>query len=236
MPHETGIEPLYCRLEAFRLFQEQLTEIHTTTGLVRAVTAVSMHALDDVTIEQVETEIQNLAQRVISHCPSGLPAARLAHLHDVLFDEDHFIGNLDNYYLALNSYLPAVLHTRRGLPILLALLYKAVGEQVGLTIEGINSPGHFLARVQTDEGWLIIDPFYNGQALSVVEAFRRIEQVAGRAIPRDEMYLTPATHVQWLSRIIGNLQALFAKEGRLDDLGAMTELQQILAEYSTTRV
>jgi regulator of sirC expression with transglutaminase-like and TPR domain len=127
-----------------------------------------------------------------------------------------------------------VLNTRRGLPILLTLLYKAVGEQVGLQIEGINSPGHFLARVHTDEGWLIVDPFYNGQALSVVEAFRRIEQVAGRKIPRDEIYLTPATHGQWLSRIIANLQALFAKERRNDDLGAMTELQQVLAEYTAT--
>lgn len=232
MPHETGIEPLYCRLEAFRLFHDQLAELHTTAGLVRAVTAVSMHALDDVSIEHVETEIQNLAQRVVARCPSGHPAARLAHLHDVLFEEDRFVGNLDNYYLALNSYLPVVLHTHRGLPILLALLYKAVGERCGLQIEGINSPGHFLARVQTDEGWLIVDPFYNGQALSVVEAFRRIEQVAGRKIPRNELYLTPATHVQWLARIIGNLQALFANERRQDDLGAMTELQHILAEHA----
>lgn len=236
MPHATGIEPLYCRLEAFRLFHDQLTELHTTTGLVRAVAAVSMHALDDVTIEQIEHDIQSLAQRVIDRCPSGQPAARLAHLHDVLFDEDRFVGNLDNYYLALNSYLPAVLRTHRGLPILLALLYKAVGEQVGLTIEGINSPGHFLARVQTEEGWLIVDPFYNGQALSVVEAFRRIELVAGRKIPRNELYLTPATHAQWLARIIGNLQALFGKERRQYDLGAMTELQQILAEHTATGV
>ena len=235
MPH-IGIEPVYCRQEAFRLFIDQLEELHTTGGLVRAALAVSMHALEDIDPERVDGDIQNLALRVVSRCPSGHPAARLAHLHDVLFDEERFVGNLDNFYLALNSYLPVVLHTRRGLPILLALLYKAVGEQVGLQIEGINSPGHFLARVKTDEGWLIVDPFYNGQALSVVEAFRRIEQVAGRKIPRNELYLTPATHAQWLARIIGNLQALFAKERRHDDLGAMTELQQVLAEYQATNV
>ncbi len=228
MHPEIGIEPTYCRLEAFQLFVEQMPELHTTAGLLRAAIAVSMHALDDVQPGRVELDLQRLAQRVIARCPSGQPAARLAHLHDVLFDEERFVGNLDNYYVALNSYLPVVLNTRRGLPILLALVYKAVGGQVGLQIEGVNSPAHFLARVQTETGPMIVDPFYCGQALSTEEAFRRIELVADRKVARDARYLAPATHAQWLARILANLQNLFAKEGRHDDLAAMTELQQVL--------
>lgn len=228
MRHETGIEPVYCDPEAFRLFTEQMSDLHTTQGLVRAATAVAMNAFDDVVPEHVEGEIQNLALRVLSRCRSGQPAARLAHLHDVLFEEEKFVGNLDNYYVALNSYLPVVLHTRSGLPILLTLVYKAVGEQVGLQIEGLNAPNHFLARVHTDEGWQIIDPFYGGQALSTAEAFRRIEQVGGRKIPRDEGLLEPAAHGQWIGRIIANLQSLFHKENRHDDLAAMSELQHVL--------
>jgi regulator of sirC expression with transglutaminase-like and TPR domain len=225
-----GTEPAYCRPEAFHQFLTQIPELNTTEGLLRAAVAVSLHALDDdeIATVKVEAEIQRLAQRVIDRCPSGQPAARLAHLHDVLFEEEHFVGNLDNYYVALNSYLPVVLHTKRGMPIILALLYKAVGERVGLRIEGINSPAHFLARVWTDEGWLIVDPFYCGQALSTAEAFRRIEQVAGRKLPRDKNHLAPATHAQWLSRILSNLQSLFANERRFYDLRAMTELQQVL--------
>ena len=49
-----------------------------------------------------------------------------------------------------NSYLPAVLRTKRGLPITLVLIYKCVAEGVGLVVRGINSPGHFLAAVKTD--------------------------------------------------------------------------------------
>lgn len=228
MHHETGLEPVYCEPEAFRLFADQMSQLHTTQGLVRAATAVAMHAFDDIVPEHVEGEIQNLALRVLARCRSGQPAARLAHLHDVLFEEEKFVGNLDNYYVALNSYLPVVLHTRCGLPILLALVYKAVGEQVGLHIEGLNSPSHFLARVHTEEGWQIIDPFYGGQALSTAEAFRRIEQVAGRKIARDESYFEPATHAQWIGRLLANLQSLFNKENRTVDLNAMSELQQVL--------
>ena len=229
MPNQTGVEPLHCAPEAFRCFNDALPELHTTPGLVRAAIAVSMHAFDDIVPEHVEGEIQNFALRVLAQCRSGQPAARLAHLHDVLFEEARFVGNIDNYYFALNSYLPVVLRTRVGLPIVLALLYKAVGEQVGLTIEGLNTPGHFLARVHTDEGWQIIDPFYSGQALSPAEAFRRIEQVAGRKLTYDERYFEPASNAMWLSRLITNLQALFAAEGRQLDYAAMAELQLALA-------
>lgn len=229
MPNQTGIEPQHCAPEAFQYFSEQLPELHTTLGLVRAATAVSMHAFDDVVPAHVEGEIQNLALRVLARCRSGQPAARLAFLHEVLFDEAKFVGNIDNYYSALNSYLPVVLRTRCGLPILLALVYKAVGEQVGLQIEGLNTPGHFLARVHTDEGWQIIDPFYAGQALSTAEAFRRIEQVAGKKLPYDERYFEPTPHAHWISRLINNLQVLFAKEGHHQDYAAMAELQQVLS-------
>jgi regulator of sirC expression with transglutaminase-like and TPR domain len=230
MRYQCGNEPAFCRPEAFRQFLDQIPDLNTTEGLLRAAVAVSLHALEDdeVAMIKVEAEIQRLAQRVIDRCPSGQPAARLAHLHDVLFDEERFVGNLDNYYVALNSYLPVVLHTKRGMPIILALLYKAVGERVGLQIEGINSPAHFLARVWTEEGWLIIDPFYGGQALSTDEAFWRIQKVAGKKLPRDPKFLATATHAQWLSRILGNLQSLFANERRFYDLGAMTELQDAL--------
>ena len=57
-------------------------------------------------------------------------------------------GNVDDYYNPANSYLPGVLRTQRGLPITLTLIYKCVGEQLGLTVYGINSPGHFLAAVE----------------------------------------------------------------------------------------
>ena len=70
----------------------------------------------------------------------------------VLFEEEGFAGNLERYYNALNSYLPVVLNARRGLPIVLGLIYKAVGESAGLLVEGINAPGHFLVRIETDSG------------------------------------------------------------------------------------
>jgi hypothetical protein len=117
----------YCRPEAYELFVEQLPVLHTCEGLLRAAVAISMHALDDVDPHHVEQRLRTLALRVRERSPSRRAAAILANMHAVLFEEEEYGGNLDQYYNALNSYLPAVLNSRRGLPVTLALIYKVVG-------------------------------------------------------------------------------------------------------------
>lgn len=224
-------EPSLCRPEAFHFFQEQLAIVETTQGLINAATAISMHALDDVDPEEVDADLQELAHRVSSRVSSHQPQALLAHLHDVLFDEEAFCGNSEDYYDPFNSYLPVVLESRLGIPITLSLVYKVVGERVGLEIEGINAPGHFVVRVMTDEGWMIVDPYVGGGVLTADEAFQRMEEVTGRRVPRSREYLAPATHSQWLSRMLVNLQHIFATTERRGDLAAMSELQSLL-DYS----
>src|SRR5207253_2280148 len=102
------------------------------------------------------------------------------------------------YYSPANSYLPEVLRTRRGLPITLVLIYKCVAERIGLEVQGINSPGHFLAAVRRGErnknaekrgGWMYVDPFYGGELLNRDDVCRRIAETTG---------LLPADSGQWL--------------------------------------
>lgn len=222
-------EPFYCRQEAYRYFVQQQPTLASTESLVRSAVAVSMHALDDVDPDRTLQRLQVLGLRVRERSPSHSDSAILANLHAALFEEEGFAGNLERYYNALNSYLPVVLNTRRGLPIVLGLIYKAVGEYAGLAVEGINAPCHFLVRVRCDGHWMIVDPFFGGQMLTREEAFDRLDRVAGKRLPHYDEFLSPATHTQWLARLIGNLRQLFATEGRRDDLAAMTELSQALA-------
>jgi len=223
--------PTYCRPEVLEYFQQQLPVLHTTTGLMRAAIAVSLHALDDVDVRRVEQRLAVLSLRVLERSPSRRPAAILANLHAVLFEEEGFLGDMPRYYNALNSYLPAVLNTRRGIPILLSLVYKLVGEGAGLTVEGLNAPGHFMVRVQCDGHGMIVDPFFGGQVLSREEAFLRLEKVTQKKLPRSHQLLAKATHAQWLARILGNLRQIFSTEGRHDDLAAMNELAQALEAH-----
>ena len=205
-----------------------MPSLETTRGLLHAAVALSMHALDDVDPQRVEARLEAIAERIRSRVKSGNIDGLVAHLHDVLFGEEAFAGNTDHFYVALNSYVPVVLDTKRGLPISLALIYKVVGDFAGLTVEGINAPGHFLARVRCSRDWMIVDPFFCGQPLNQEEAHERMMNAVQREIPWDDSFLASASHAQWISRMLANLQSLFASEGRLHDLGAMKELQRAL--------
>ncbi len=223
--------PEHCRPAAFQLFAEQIPVLDTAEGLLNAAVAISMHGLNHVDPAGVEHQLQDMADQILSRVSGSQPQALLAHLHHYLFDEFHLRGNTKEYYCADNSYLPRVLQTRTGIPIALCLVYKIVAERIGFHVEGVNAPGHFLARVFTEKDTLIVDPFFAGGVLTEAEAFARVEEFTGRAVPRVEEYLAAATHAQWLSRMLVNLQHVFATQERRADLAAMSELQTLL-DYS----
>jgi len=222
--------PKFCREEAFELFVAQLPFLGETDALVRAAVAVSMHELEDANPDGVARQLDDLARRVRQRQTGVQVAAVLAHLHEVLFDEEGFAGNTADYYNPRNSYLSSVLDTRSGIPISLVLIYKAVADRLGLKVVGINAPGHFMVRVFDGEGNLLVDPFFGGRMMNREEAFEVIENVTQQPVPRDEALLRPASHEQWLARIITNLQMVFANQGRGNDVAAMSELQRALAE------
>lgn len=222
-------KPKFCRQEAYQLFGEQLSGIESTDNLWKATAAVAMHALDDVRIDDIDGRLDELADRVRRAAESGTEVALQAHLHRVLFDEEGFVGNLAQYRNALNSYLPVVLETRRGLPILLALVYKVVAERVKLRVDGVHSPGHFLCRAYVDGLPMLIDPFFGGELLTIDEARRRLSEIIGPLSRPDHEVFPTATHRQWISRILANLQRLFQAENRHNDFQAMNELQELLS-------
>jgi regulator of sirC expression with transglutaminase-like and TPR domain len=230
--------PAYCHPAAFTAFKRELPHIDSTTGLFRAAFAIACHEHAAAEVAKAETTIAELADTVRQRVHTPNVEARLAHLHDVLFDVVGFAGNVEDYYNPANSYLPDVLRTHRGLPITLVLIYKCVAERIGLTVRGINAPGHFLAAVLNDENptadentanWMYVDPFFGGDLLNENDICRRIVETTGATPAPDAVRLLPvATHRQWLARMLHNLQAVFAHTGRERDLYAMQELQELL--------
>jgi regulator of sirC expression with transglutaminase-like and TPR domain len=229
--------PAYCRSAAYDAFAIEIPRVDTTRGLFRAAFAIARHEQPDADVEEAEATIAELADTVNHRVHSPNIDAKLAHLHDVLFDIVGFVGNVDDYYNPANSYLPDVLRTHRGLPITLVLIYKCVAERIGLEVRGINSPGHFLAAVKSEQpqgtspthsAWMYIDPFYGGQVLYQDDVCRRIAETTGRTPMNPTLWLEPASHRQWLRRMLNNLQATFAQTGRERDLYAMLELNELL--------
>jgi regulator of sirC expression with transglutaminase-like and TPR domain len=111
------------------------------------------------------------------------------------------------------------------------VVYKAVAERVGLPVEGIFSPGHFLLRVQDQQGWLIVDPYHRGRILTVAEACQLISGIVGESLTPDPRHLPVATNKQWVRRVIVNLVQVFTAMRLEHDLQAMHELLTLVEEH-----
>ena len=220
--------PRYCRRAAYEAFAACLPALADTRALVGAATALAMHALDDVHTGAVEERLDAIAVTVRRERSSDSRRATIAHLHHALFDRERFEGNQLDYYDPANSYLPTVLASRRGIPISLALVYKAVAERLELPVEGLGAPGHFLVRIADESGPLIVDPFHKGRVLSEEEAFKLMESTLGAQVPRAPELLQPVTHAEWLMRMLRNLEAIHARRAKPRDAAAMAELRQLV--------
>ncbi len=72
-----------------------------------------------------------------------------------------------------NADILAVSERRRGLAVTLGVFYLHVGRRCGLNLQGVDFPGHFLLRIETEEGPLALDPFSEGRVVLPSELTRR---------------------------------------------------------------
>jgi regulator of sirC expression with transglutaminase-like and TPR domain len=227
--------PKYCRSEVWERFTTQVPLLHHTQGLVEAACAVAWQLDPAIKIDEVGFQLDALATLCSRGLQSHSPTAAVAHMHRELFEELGYTGNIEDYYSPRNSLLPVVLDTRQGLPVVLCLIYKAVAERMGLIVEGINTPGHFLAAVRTEEDWMVIDPFQAGRMLSIAEVSNLIQNVTGQPLKLTWEDMPIADHPMWLARIILNLIGIYEKNGERQNSAAMKEMLQYLTEHCLKR-
>ena len=141
----------------------------------------------------------------------------VAELNAYLFGEQAFHGNAGDYYDPRNSYLNDVLDRRTGIPITLSVVYIELARRVGLPIEGVGLPGHFIVRAPsaTAEG-LLIDPFQQGAVLSLADCADRLRQLYGNSLPFTPELLRPAGRREIVTRMLGNLKGCYLRRSDFD--------------------
>ncbi|MEM8678519.1 MAG: transglutaminase-like domain-containing protein [Planctomycetota bacterium] len=216
-----------CRPLAYQTLAQQMEDVETTQGLLRAAIAISMHEWPDTNVAEVERAIGSLASRIRSRVHGAGRSALLAHLHEEFFEKQGFRGAKRNYYAAENSYLPGVLARKRGIPISLSLIYCVVARRIGLRADGINAPGHFLVQVQDDNSPILVDVFNGGRMLTRDDALQLVRETTGDDVSCASA-LRPATHRQWLQRMLHNLMLVFEMQERHTDALAMREMLALL--------
>ena len=144
------------------------------------------------------------------------PALRMRAVNQYLFDEVGYGGDHDEYYDPRNSYINEVFERRLGNPISLAMVQMAVAREVGLPLDGVSFPGHFLVRLPVENGLLVMDPFNRGRPLGVDELRERASAHLGGTEPDDgtlSQILNPASNRAILVRMLRNLHGIYQQRG-----------------------
>lgn len=208
-------------------FAELLRRDDTKIDLARGCLMIAEDAYPGLDVEQYLAELERLAMRLRARLPQSYGAEeRVMALNQFLFDDLGFYGNTDDYYDPRNSYLNEVMDRKTGIPITLAILYMELGRRVGLPLEGVSFPGHFLVRLRLRRGTLVLDPFSGGVPQSEDELHQRLKRVIPEGATGDipvaelplDQFLEPASKRQILARVLRNLKGIYRQADKPERL------------------
>ncbi len=166
----------------------------------------------------VERDLDRLASMVRENIPAGADeVAILTTLDRVLFTELGFHGSRGDYYNRSNSYVNEVLDDREGIPITLAVVYIALARRLGVTIDGIGLPGHFVVRHTPRGGeprWL--DVFNKAQLLTHDDLSSLVQNATGEKL--EDRHLAVAEPQSIITRMLSNLLSIASREDDSDSM------------------
>ena len=212
---------------ALEAFAALLAGDDARVDLARGCLMLAGDAYPGVDVERYLGDLERLALRLRRRLSQTADAEdKVIALNRFLFDDLGYRGNTEDYYDPRNSYLNEVMERRTGIPITLSILYMEIGRRIGLPLEGVSFPGHFLVRLRLRAEMLVLDPFAGGAAQSPEELRERLERVvpagATGGLPVSELpleqFLEPASHRQILARVLRNLKGIYLETDRPERL------------------
>lgn len=206
---------------ARKAFEAMIAGDDATIDLAQAALLIACEEYPDLNTTLYLDKIDHLAQQVLAVL--GLPATQnraeistlfpseriLEAMNHVLFVEEHFHGNSADYYNPRNSFLNDILDLHTGIPITLSVLYMEVGKRVGLQIDGIGLPWHFIVRCCLPSGVIYIDPYRDGRLLTEHDCRELVQRNMKGNVKFQPVWLEPVSKKQLLLRLLGNLKQIY---------------------------
>jgi len=208
-----------------------LVESDASFALFEAAVSIAQDEYPELDVQTVLDEADLLLARLKRRIPADAGSLqKLQLLNQFYFHDMKFAGNVNDYYAPDNSYLHMLLRTRRGIPISLAVLWMEMAQGLGLSVNGIAFPGHFMVKVSLPMGQAVIDPL-SGKSLSREELSERLDPYRKRSGLVDEfevplgLYLQSAQPREIIARMLRNLKEIHRAE---EDWQRMLAVQERL--------
>lgn len=206
-------------------------QVESDDQLLKCTLLIAQLDQPDLDISAYSSKIADMADEIKERLPNEATDQDVREsLHEYLFEENGYHGSRSEYYHRANSHLNRVIDDREGLPITLSILYMEIGRRLGLELEGVGLPGHFVVRqmlsekpvdADTDEDGKspastetqvlsqLIDVFEKGSLLSKSAARRMIATNAQRR-PHEQDF-RPQSNQDILVRVLNNLLGIASR-------------------------
>ena len=191
-------------------FLTELSQTDEEINLARAALMVAREEYPQLSEERYLGRLDLLAEETRDRLDDETaPLVVLQELLDAIYNRHGFRGNREAYYDPRNSFLNDVLDRGLGIPLTLGIVVLEVGWRLGLPLEGVNFPGHFLVRFAGDAIDLLIDPYAGGAVSFEDEAQELLDRVYGGMIRVQDSFLKSASKREMLVRLLMNLKSLY---------------------------
>jgi regulator of sirC expression with transglutaminase-like and TPR domain len=186
-----------------RFAEEARSERPDLSLLCLLMGSVADPELDEAGVDKAQIELDRLAGML----PYGLrtPHAWATALAGLLGERCGFRGTPGDYQRLESSLLHEVLRRRRGLPILLSVVWVEVARRAGAPVYGVALPGHFVVGFGAPEEQVLADPFAGGRVLTGSDAALLVAGATGA--PLEPSMLSPAPPLDVVVRILNNIRA-----------------------------
>lgn len=228
MPSPHPPEPERAAEVRRRFAEEARSERPDLAALCLLIGAAADGTLDEAGTDAAQIELDRLAGQLPFRPGGALPWATA--LAELLGGRCGFRGSPGDYQRLESSLLHAVLRRRRGLPILLSVVWMEVARRAGAPVYGVALPGHFVVGFGPAEQQVLADPFDGGRVLSGSDAELLVQGATGA--PLDPSMLVPAPPLDVVVRILNNVRAWAAARPERSDVGLWAvELSLLLPSH-----
>jgi len=221
--------------DPYRDFRQAVDQAEEKIELGRAALTIALIDYPNLDIPDYLDRMDRLAMEVTGRSgPEADIYRSIAAVNYVLFRQYGFHGNRDDYFDPKNSFLNEVIERKTGIPITLSVLYMEVAERVGLMLDGVGFPGHFLVKCVGDGEEIVIDPFNGGEIKSREDIDKMLFDLYGGKVVFHSDFLAPSTKKDILKRMLTNLKAIYIN--RNDLVRSLSALDRLVILDPTSAV
>lgn len=221
-------------LSTRRLFAQEVARPESELDMGRAALLVAREEYPQLSVELYLARLDQMAEEVKDRlADETAPLVVLEELVDTLYGRRKLRGNREAYYDPRNSFLNDVLDRGLGIPLTLGMVLLETGWRLGLPLEGVNFPSHFLVRYRGDAVRLLVDPFGGGEVRFEDQAQELLDRVYGGMVRVQDSFLRAASRRDMLARLLTNLKGVYVNVD--DHSRALAAVERLLLLHPTSR-